>query len=176
MTQIFPPIRNRKKSKLETWTLRAHPCVPLERPSVQSLVGDPGLQTWWRGEGSSLSFQGVPLCIWCLWNYCPTCILTRNSFPTSPSSEDWTAFPRGLFLQLCCYFPFLDQGRLWALVLRQGHPFASLTVPGEEVVIAPREGSLPAPDIFYPILALQMREHKFVCEPLSTQGTPLVMQ
>lgn len=57
-------------------------------------------------------------------------------------------FPRGLFLQLCCYFPFLDQGRRWALVLRQGHPFAALTVPGEEVVSAPREGSLPAPDLF----------------------------
>lgn len=66
-------------------------------------------------------------------------------------------FPRGLFLQLCCYFPFLDQGRLWALVLRQGHPFTFLTVPGEEVVIAPREGALPDPHLFYLILALQMR-------------------
>lgn len=57
-------------------------------------------------------------------------------------------------------------------MLSQGHPFVSLTVPREEVVIAPREGSLPAPHLFYPLLALQIKGHRFVCEPLSTQGTP----
>lgn len=57
-------------------------------------------------------------------------------------------FPEGLFMQLCCCFSFLAQGRSWGVVLRQDHLLAALKILGEEVVIAPREGSLPAQGLF----------------------------
>lgn len=116
-----------------------------KRSSVQSLVRNPGLQTC--EEGKSLA---LPSRVFLSVFY--ECGITALLVFWQPlwAQRIEQLFPRGLFLQLCCYFPFLDQGRLWALVLRQGHPFASPTVPGEEVVIAPREASLPAPDFFTP--------------------------
>lgn len=82
-----------------------------ERPSAQSLVGDRGWQTWWRGKVSSFFFRDVLLCILWSWNYCPTCILTRNYFPTSLSSEDWTAFSQGFIFAIVLLFPLPGPGQ-----------------------------------------------------------------
>lgn len=110
MAQIFPSIKNRKKSKSETCTLRAHVCAPWKTQCAASGQGS-GLQIWWRGKVSSLSFQGVPPCIWWMWNYCPTCILTLNYFPTSLSSEGWTAFSQGFIFAIVLLFPLPGPGQ-----------------------------------------------------------------
>lgn len=145
ITQIFPPARNRKKSR------DMHPestCGCTLKEPVCSLWS--GIQACRHGEeGKSLAFPSrVFLSV---FYECGINALLVFWQPLWAQRTE-QLFPRGLFLQLCCYFPFLDQGRLWALMLRQGHPFASLTVPGEEAVIAPREASLPAPDFFLPHL------------------------
>lgn len=103
-----------------------------------------------RGEVSSLFFPGcfslylVNTEISALLVFCHEIIFSQPLW----AQQTEELFLKGLFLQLCSCFPFLAQGRLWALVLRQGHPFTALIVLGDEVVFAPGEGSLPAPGLF----------------------------